>query len=176
MLRILPRHRFTSASALTGSKIPSIDRGWIIFCEGKHKCFYTIAPMATNSSEGLRIPSTSISFLILCSDREGERSRGRAPTPSQQVSICAKRWCSPEKKRSRTKASKGLIMSYELGVLCPSFTLVAGFSRRLFPGNGNMAQIIIRKCPFSHILRHEGVWDYSTNYLRTNPTYDDDSM
>ena len=135
---MLLQHRHSLASKIRSF----LDKIWIIICEGDCKRRYAIAPMATNSSEELCIPSTTISFLISCSDHEGERSRGRAPTPSQQVSICAKRWCSPEKKRSRTKASEGLITSYKLGLLCPGFTLVAGFSRRLFPGNFSMAQNI----------------------------------
>ena len=117
-----------------------------------------------------------------------QRSRGRAIARESTNTDLCKVMVQPQKEAKPNKSKRGayhklqawlLVSRYHpttLGLLCTGFTLVAGFSRRLFPGNFNMAQIIIRKCPFSHILRHEGVWDYATYYLRTNPTSYDDSM
>ena len=91
----------------------------------------------------LSVPWTSLlnlrSLLIIQARREATRTK--PPIFSRDDAV------ESIQKLHRTYFEKK--MDYELGFLCPSFTLVAGFYCRLFPvifGNA-MAQIIIRKCP-----------------------------
>ena len=115
------------------------------------------------------------------SDREGEHQHQASKYRSVQSDGAA-----PKRSEAERKQARGLSQATSLASCVQvspwSQASLAGFSQgisvwhKILGKLGNMAQIIIRKCPFSDILRHEGVWDYSTYYLRTNPTYYDDSM